>query len=358
MDGSALSRMGDVKWDMYRRWLVVWPATLQDDIISELQGSRLTRHQGVKKTLSKIRHHYFWARITADVCLKVRKCSVCTEGNHSVLKHQRFRLNSFMQKYQWGEIQWTIHWRRAETARREHLHVQLVTTGITTCAIPTENMQKRDLCTWKVCAPGRDSKNKVSKQYPRAARSYPHPWKDPSFLRWTRPSFLWWTRPTLINTPPADSDEHAPASSDEHVIPASSDKHARASSDEHALASSDEHAPADTDEHAPADSDKHVTPASSDEHAPASSDEHTPASSDKHTRLHPMDTPQLLQVNTPQLSQMNTPPADPNEDTPTSFPPSPNDATQLTTRKMGQLPRMIPLVDLANWGRTARIPSR
>jgi hypothetical protein len=58
---------------------VIIPAKLRSSILFELHDSAFSAHQGIAKTLSKLRARYWWPRMSLDVANYIASCEVCAK---------------------------------------------------------------------------------------------------------------------------------------------------------------------------------------------------------------------------------------------------------------------------------------
>ena len=59
------------------RGQIVVPAKLQKEILDRFHSHKLSAHQGIEKTLAKIRSKYFWPKMSRDVRIFVTNCLLC-----------------------------------------------------------------------------------------------------------------------------------------------------------------------------------------------------------------------------------------------------------------------------------------
>lgn len=66
-------------------WKLVVPESLRSKVLNECHDDPTAGHFGVKKTVNRVRQHYFWPSLISDVKLYVRKCEVCASHKPSQL---------------------------------------------------------------------------------------------------------------------------------------------------------------------------------------------------------------------------------------------------------------------------------
>lgn len=79
-------------------WQLVVPKKLQEHILEQAHGHRLSGHLMVRKTLSRVRSHYYWSGYRKAVEKWCRQCDPC-----AARKHPNKRPNAKLKKYATGE---------------------------------------------------------------------------------------------------------------------------------------------------------------------------------------------------------------------------------------------------------------
>ena len=62
-------------------WRLVLPRKLQEEVLRELHGDRMSGHLGVTKTLAKVKMRYYWPGMTADVRSFIRRANFVEGGS-------------------------------------------------------------------------------------------------------------------------------------------------------------------------------------------------------------------------------------------------------------------------------------
>ena len=67
-------------------WQIVIPDRLKASVLQQLHASITGRHLGVRKTLSKVRHIYFWYGVRKYVEYWCKKCDICDSRKSSPVR--------------------------------------------------------------------------------------------------------------------------------------------------------------------------------------------------------------------------------------------------------------------------------
>ncbi|KAG6439144.1 hypothetical protein O3G_MSEX000524 [Manduca sexta] len=67
-------------------WKLVIPEKLRGQVLKECHDDPKSGHLGVKKTVNRVRQHYFWPSLIQDVKEYVRKCEICAKHKNSQLR--------------------------------------------------------------------------------------------------------------------------------------------------------------------------------------------------------------------------------------------------------------------------------
>jgi len=59
------------------RWLVVVPRALREELLREMHAGNTSGHQGIKKTLCRLRQRFYWVGMRRDVVEWCRTCHIC-----------------------------------------------------------------------------------------------------------------------------------------------------------------------------------------------------------------------------------------------------------------------------------------
>ena len=79
LSGNVLCKRWESDDGKTRKFLVLVPEKYVDTVLHELHSTDTAGHQGVNKTLAKIKQRFIWYGMTADVRSWVRQCDVCTQ---------------------------------------------------------------------------------------------------------------------------------------------------------------------------------------------------------------------------------------------------------------------------------------
>lgn len=66
-------------------WKIAVPEKLRPQILRECHNDPVSGHFGIKKTVNRVRQHYFWPTLIKDVKYHVRKCEICAKYKSSNL---------------------------------------------------------------------------------------------------------------------------------------------------------------------------------------------------------------------------------------------------------------------------------
>ncbi|KAK3102915.1 hypothetical protein FSP39_014934 [Pinctada imbricata] len=62
------------------------PNILRKEILRNCHDSVFAAHQGIHKTVDRIKEHYYWYRLSEDVKLHIKQCQVCNRWKKAIPK--------------------------------------------------------------------------------------------------------------------------------------------------------------------------------------------------------------------------------------------------------------------------------
>lgn len=76
LNDGLLERWWETPDDLNKYWQLVIPSRMRPDL-EEAHNQIASRHLGVKKTLSRLRHRFYWTGMRQDVQEWIRTCDAC-----------------------------------------------------------------------------------------------------------------------------------------------------------------------------------------------------------------------------------------------------------------------------------------